>query len=526
MLRVRQVKVDVLNDNDSTRIEALCKKINVKKEDIFSVKINKQSLDARDKNRIIYVYELIVSVKNENRYLKNKDVSIYEEKKYFYPYKVNSKINPVVVGSGPAGLFCAYVLAENGLKPIVIEQGQMIEERLNSVKKYWDTGILNEKSNVQFGEGGAGTFSDGKLNTNVKDDVRHQKVFDVLVENGAPKDILYSYKPHIGTDLLSNVIVNIRKKIENMGGIFLFNSKMTDLIINNDTIDEIIINDDHHINCDYLVLALGHSARDTFDILYKKGLMIEAKPFAVGVRVSHNQQMINKSQYGEKYSKILGSASYKLTYQSMNKRGVYSFCMCPGGYVVNASSRNGFLAINGMSNHERNSENANSAIVVTITPKDFGSNPLDGVRYQEKIEKKAYDLGQGNIPIQLLGDYKKGYISSKFGKVKPLFKGNYLFADINDLFSKEINDDIKNAMAYFDKKINGFANEDTIIAAVESRTSSPIKMLRNDEMQSNIKRIFPCGEGAGYAGGITSAAIDGIKVAEMIGKDILMQTKN
>ena len=526
MLRVRQVKVDALNDNEQERFKALCRRLNVKKDDILTYKIKKQSLDARDKNKILYVYELIAEVKNENRFLNNKDVSIYEEKKYTYPYKVNSKTNPVIVGSGPAGLLCAYVLAENGLKPIVVEQGQMIEERLKSVKKFWDTGDLNERSNVQFGEGGAGTFSDGKLNTNVKDDVRHQKVFDVFVDNQAPEDILYSYKPHIGTDLLSKVIVNIRKKIELMGGTFLFNSKMTDLIIKNGAIKEIIINEKEHLPCDYLVLALGHSARDTFYLIYGKNINIEGKPFAVGVRVSHSQKMINHSQYGEKYAEILESASYKLTYQSIHKRGVYSFCMCPGGYVVNASSKRGYLAINGMSNHARNSENANSAIIVTITPDDFGTHPLDGIKYQEKLEKTAYNLGHGSIPIQLLSDYKKGRVSTGFGKVKPLFKGAYAFANLSELFNQEINEDIISAFDYFDKKINGFANDDTIIAAVESRSSSPIKIIRDGNFQCNISGIFPCGEGAGYAGGITSAAIDGIKVAEMIGKTILEQTKN
>ena len=525
MLRVRQVKVDVIKDNKQERINALCKKLSVKKEDILSIKINKQSLDARDKNKVLYVYEFIIEIKNEKRFLNNKDVSIYEEKKYVFPYKVNFVTRPVIVGSGPAGLLCAYVLAENGLKPIIVEQGQMIEERLKSVEKFWNTGELNEQSNVQFGEGGAGTFSDGKLNTNVKDDIRHQKVFDVFAESGAPKDILYSYKPHIGTDLLSNVIINIRKKIEKMGGTFLFNSKMTDLIIKNGAIKGIIINEKEHLPCDYLVLALGHSARDTFYLIYGKNINIEGKPFAVGVRVSHSQKMINHSQYGEKYAKILGSASYKLTYQSVHKRGVYSFCMCPGGYVVNASSKNSYLAINGMSNHARNSENANSAIVVTITPNDFGNHPLDGIKYQENLEKKAFDLGKGNIPVQLYKDFKKERLSSNFGSVNPLFKGNYLFANIKDLFNSEINDDLINAMEYFDKRIKGFASDDTILAAVESRTSSPIRIIRDDDLQCNIIGIFPCGEGAGYAGGITSAAIDGIKVAEKIGKKVLEQTK-
>ena len=519
MLRVRQVKVDVIKDSDEERVNALCKKLSVKKEDIFSIKINKQSIDARDKGKILYVYELIVDIKNEKNFLNNKDVSIYEEKKYTYPFiKKHSDVKTIIVGSGPAGLFCAYILAENGFKPIVVEQGQMVEERLKSVKEFWKNGTLNERSNVQFGEGGAGTFSDGKLNTNVKDDVRHQKVFDVFVEHGAPDDILYSYKPHIGTDLLVNVIVNIRKKIEKMGGKFLFNSKMTDIIINDGKIREIIINDERHLACDNLVLALGHSARDTFNLLYDKGIMMESKPFAIGIRISHSQEMINNSQYGEKYAKHLSSASYKLTFQSVHKRGVYSFCMCPGGYVVNASSKNGYLAINGMSNHARDTENANSAIVVTVGPNDFGTHPLDGIKYQENLEKKAFDLGKGNIPVQLLSDYKKDNISINFGNVKPFFKGNYQFANIRKLFNNEINEDIISAMNYFDNKIKGFANDDTILAAVESRTSSPVKIIRDENLQSNIWGIFPCGEGAGYAGGITSAAIDGIKVAEMIGK--------
>ena len=520
MLKVRQVKINALFDNDKERIKTLCKKLKINEDDLLSYKITKQSLDARKKDTIFYVYEFVVNLKNEKKYLNNKDISLYQEEEYQYPYLspiLNSR--PIIIGSGPAGLFCAYILAENGYKPIIIEQGEKIEQRIKTVEHFWETGILNPMSNVQFGEGGAGTFSDGKLNTMVKNENhRHEKVFSIFVKHGAPEDIMYSYKPHIGTDMLAKVIVNMRKEIEALGGTFYFESKLTDLIIKDNHISEIMINNRDRLSCEVLVLALGHSARDTFKMLHHHGLEMANKPFAVGLRISHRQKMINESQYGKKYANILGSASYKLTYQSSHQRGVYSFCMCPGGYVVNASSEKGRLAINGMSNHSRNSENANSALVVTISDQDYGHQLFDGVKYQEMLEEKAYQIGQGLIPVQLYKDYVKGNISKSFGDVKPLFKGKYMFANLNELFNQEINNDLKEAINYFGRKINGFDQEDAILAGIESRTSSPIKILRDETMQSNIQGIFPCGEGAGYAGGITSAAIDGIKVAEMIGK--------
>ncbi len=525
MLKVRQVKIDVLNDNETTRLQALCQKLHLRQNEILDYQITKQSLDARDKEKIMYVYEFNVKLNDEQKYLKIKDVLIANEEVYQFPYvNGNSQVRPVIIGCGPAGLFCAYVLAENGFHPIVIEQGEKMEKRIKTVNHFWETGILNANSNVQFGEGGAGTFSDGKLNTMIKNENhRHEKVFNTFVEHGAPSDILYSYKPHIGTDCLSRVIVSIRKKIEEMGGSFYFEKKLTDIVIDNNHIKEIILNDSERFACDFLVLALGHSSRDTFHMLYEHGLLMESKPFAVGLRVSHRQKMINESQYGKKYADKLGSANYKLTYQSSHHRGVYSFCMCPGGYVVNASSVRNQLVINGMSNYLRDSENANSAIVVTVSQADFGPNPLDGVKYQESLEKAAYGLGNGLIPVQLYKDYQKKQISNRFLDVNPLFKGKYTFGDLNKLFSEEINSDIKEAMTYFGKKIKGFDSDGTILAAVESRTSSPIKMFRDECLQSNIKGIFPCGEGAGYAGGITSSAIDGIKVAEMVAKLIINQ---
>lgn len=519
MIKVRQIKIEVLNNTKENIIKSISKKLKINIHDIIDYKIEKLSLDARNKEEIYYVYEINVNVKNEEEVLrknKNNDISLTTIKKYEIKEKGNLilKKRPVIVGSGPAGLFASYILAENGYKPIIIERGEEIDKRVETVETFWKTGKLNKNSNVQFGEGGAGTFSDGKLNTLVKDEFcRGKKIFQTFVENGANEDILYSYKPHIGTDLLRIVIKNIRKKIIEMGGTFKYNTCLTNIIYENDILKQIEINNNELIDCDVLVLAIGHSARDTFYMLNNK-LNMEAKPFAIGLRVSHKQDMIDESQFGKKYKNLLSPASYKLTYN--NSRGVYSFCMCPGGYVVNASSEENMLAINGMSNHKRESENANSAIVVTINPNDFGTNPLDGIKFQRELEKKAYKLGNGKIPIQLLKDFKENKISTSFGSVKPIFKGNYTFANLNELLPSYINDSIKEGFISFGKKIKGFDNDDTILAGVESRTSSPVRIIRNDLFESNIKGIYPCGEGAGYAGGITSAAIDGIKVAEAI----------
>ena len=517
MLKVRQVKIDVLNDNEQNRLKALTNKLKVNLKDIKDYQILKQSLDARNKNQIFYVYTFIVNLHNESKVKLNNDITKYIPLEYNFLSNGHNKLNnrPVIVGSGPAGLFTAYILAENGYKPIIIERGQMVEQRVKSVNEFWQTGKLNPNSNVQFGEGGAGTFSDGKLNTTVKDDVLHQKVLAIFIQSGAPKEIMYSYMPHIGTDKLINIVKNMRNKIIEMGGKFLFNTKLTNILYENEKIKAIEINDKEKIDCDILVLALGHSARDTFKMLYQNNLQMESKPFAVGLRVQHSQKMIDLNQYGEKYQNILHNASYKLTY-NINQRGIYSFCMCPGGYVVNASSEEGYLAINGMSNYQRDSGNANSAIVITINQNDFGPHPLDGLKYQYNLEQKAYHLGQGNIPTQLLKDYEKGTISKEFKSVLPCFKGKYTFANLNDLFSKDINNDLKESFTYFNQKIKGFASNDAILSGIESRTSSPVKIIRDENLESNIKGIYPCGEGAGYAGGITSAAIDGLKVATII----------
>ena len=514
MIRVRQIKVPIDDDNIKPY---LCKKLKISKNEILKIRINKKSIDARKKDNIHYVYEADVKLEDETKILKHKNTDILKTpvEKYVFNITGTKVLNkrPVIIGSGPAGLFCAYLLAEHGYKPIIIERGEKIEDRVKTVSSFWKEGILNTESNVQFGEGGAGTFSDGKLNTLVKDkNFRMKKVFEIFVKMGAPEEILYINKPHIGTDLLRNVIINMRKKITSMGGEFKYNTKMEDIVIKNDIVKEIITSSNERILCDTLVLAIGHSSRDTFKMLYEKKLLMEQKPFAVGIRVQHPQKLINENQYG---NIDLPPASYKLTYKAKNGRGVYSFCMCPGGYVVNASSEKGRLAINGMSNHDRDSKIANSAIVVTVSPNDFGTNPLDGMKFQRSLEEKAYEIGKGNIPIQLYKDYKNNKTSNN-QTINVAFKGNYSFANINEIYPDYINDSIKEAMEAFNKKIKGFNNDQTVLAASESRTSSPVRIIRDENLESNIKGIYPCGEGAGFAGGITSAAIDGIKIAESI----------
>ncbi len=524
MLRIKQIKVEVISDSKENLKKALAKKLRIDVCDIHHISIKKQSLDARNKHEIFYVYEVDASFQNEKAILRKShstDIQITPQEEYIFPTLGTKNLahRPVIIGSGPAGLFAAYLLAEHGYRPIIIERGEKVENRIETVKEFWKTGKLNLESNVQFGEGGAGTFSDGKLNTLVNDKkYRGKKVFEIFVECGAPKEILYSYKPHIGTDILVSVIQNMRNKIITMGGEFLYQTCLTNLSIVDNVLKEIEINHSKKILCDCLILAIGHSSRDTFQMLYQKKLSMEAKPFAIGVRVQHLQDRINQSQYGDKYQKYLGSASYKLTYKASNGRGVYSFCMCPGGYVVNASSEKNKLAINGMSYHSRDSKNANSAIVVTVFPRDFGNHPLDGVEYQRRLEEKAYQLGNGKIPVQLLKDFMEDRESISFGKVEPVMKGSYQLSNLNSLFSNEITESLKESFPYFGRKIHGFDDGDVLLAGIESRTSSPIRILRNDDLESNIQGIYPCGEGAGYAGGITSAAMDGIKVAESIAK--------
>ena len=515
MIRVRQIKIDVLKDNTDLVINLAMKKAGILKDNIISSKINKRSIDARYKDKIYYVYEIDFNLKNENNIKLSNDVAKIENEEYDYkPIKKELSTNPIIIGSGPCGLFTAYMFADAGFKPIVFERGADIDSRVKDVELFWQNNKLNINSNVQFGEGGAGTFSDGKLNTQIKDTKRIKKVLDIFIKHGAPAEIAYDYMPHIGTDKLREVVKSMREYIISKGGKFYFNSCLTNIVTEDNKVSEIEINGKDKYKTDYLVLAIGHSARDTFYMLNDNNIKMENKPFAVGLRIQHNQSTIDNNQYG-KYAKYLPPASYKLIH-NINGRGIYSFCMCPGGYVVNASSFANKLVVNGMSNYARESGIANSALVVTVNENDYGTNLFDGVKYQEQLEKKAYEIGNGLIPISRYEDYKSNRISTSFGSIKPVFKGKYQFANLNELFSNTINNSIKDSIEYFSTKIKGFNNPDAILAGVEARTSSPIRIIRNDNFESNIAGVYPAGEGAGYAGGITSAAVDGIKVFEKI----------
>lgn len=524
MIRIRQIKLSVEKDNIQELRKKISQKIKCQDKDIIDIKISKKSLDARNKPNIYYIYEVDITTNNGEKILKkninNNDILKTPDETYKYPILGNIKLNnkPIIVGSGPAGLFSAYLLSIQGFNPIIIERGEPVEERVKTVEHFWNTGELNINSNVQFGEGGAGTFSDGKLNTLVKDkDYRMKKVFETFIECGATPEILYTHNPHIGTDILRDVVKNMRNKIIEMGGTFLYNTCLTNLIIENNQIKGIEINNKDIIYTDIVVLAIGHSARDTFLMLQNNNITLEPKPFAVGLRVQHPQELINENQYGNNYNKNLPNASYKLTYRTKAGRGVYSFCMCPGGYVVNASSEKGRLAINGMSYQDRGSINANSAIVVTVNPEDYGNNPLDGMNYQRKLEEKAYDLGNGKIPIQLLKDFHNNVETKELGNINPIFKGDYKLSNLNTILPEYISSSLKEAFINFDNKIKCFNQDNTILAGIESRTSSPIRIPRDEYLEStNIKGLYPCGEGAGYAGGITTSAMDGLKVAEAI----------
>ena len=525
MIRISQLKLNP-NHSEKELLLKIAKLLSVSEKEILDFQIKKQSIDARKKPDLKYVYTVDVKINNEQKIIKrqkNSQLSIVKEPIYSFPQKgtMICKNRPVIIGCGPAGLFCAYLLAQHGYKPILFERGAAVEDRINDIEAFWETGVLKEESNVQFGEGGAGTFSDGKLNTLVKDEHgRNRKVLQIFVDNGAPKEILYSNKPHIGTDILIHVIRNMRNQILSWGGDIYFHSQFTNFTLQDGKLTSVTIcsNGKEQIHeTEQLVLAIGHSARDTFSLLFEKNLPIVAKPFAVGVRVEHQQQMINDSQYGVNSPYQLPAAAYKVTANLPNGRGVYSFCMCPGGYVVNASSEKGYLTVNGMSYSTRDGKNANSAIFVTVTPADYGSeHPLAGVAFQRQLEKKAYELGNGKVPVQTFRDFCLNQPTKALGSIHPQTKGTYSLSNVREIFPEEISHSIELGIKSFDKQIHGFANDDVVLSGVESRTSSPIRITRNEMLQIENTGIYPCGEGAGYAGGITSAAIDGIKVAEMI----------
>lgn len=563
MIRINQIKI--LNDGNNIRSHnELCdvlkkkaaKLLRITENDIEDLVIMRQSIDARKKPQIVDVFMVDVSVKraldkkSEEKIVsrsKDKGISVVTPVIYNFLEKAGiegeipskaagAKI--AVIGSGPAGLFCAYMLASNGFKPVVFERGADVDKRLEIVEKFWETGKLDARTNVQFGEGGAGTFSDGKLNTMVKDkDGRGRKALSLFTTFGADSKIMYDAKPHIGTDVLRNVVKNMRNEIISLGGEFRFETQVTDILTDESGAVKAVVANGEELPFDVAVLAIGHSARDTFSMLKDRKVSMQKKPFAVGFRVEHPQKLINLSQYGIEEPKSLPVASYKLVMNTKEGRGVYSFCMCPGGYVVNASSEEGRLAVNGMSYSKRDSENANSAIIITVDPKDFGSDDiLAGVEFQRRLEEKAYELGKGKIPVEYYEDFKKAVAPDgganeennlkepvRFRDVcKPCMKGAYTFSNVHEILPDDLNKSFVEGMEKFGTMIKGYNSPDALIAGVETRTSSPVRINRTENGESeNIKGLYPCGEGAGYAGGIMSAAMDGIKIAEFIAKKLV-----
>ncbi len=553
MIRISQLKLDIHHTEADMKAK-ICRLLGIREDALLSYTRKKQSLDARKKPQLFYVYTIDTKVKNE-AFVKKRlrrqnppNISFQPETKRYSVSAIGTKPlkhRPLVIGTGPAGLFCGYELARLGYRPILLERGASVEERRKDVEEFWTTGILNPGSNVQFGEGGAGTFSDGKLNTLVNDpDGRNYRVLEIFVENGAPEEILYQNKPHIGTDILTKVVQNIRKYILSHGGEVRFYSQVTDLVITQEEgvrrISALRVcrpagmkekSDEQEakvLDTEIAVLAIGHSARDTFSMLQGHNIPMEAKSFAVGIRMEHPQEMINRAQYGAVHDLKLPAAAYKLTAKLSDGRGVYTFCMCPGGYVVNASSEEGRLAVNGMSYHAREGVNANSAVVVTVTPDDYknpaapattNTDPLLGMEFQRRLEEAAYKAGNGKIPVQLFEDFCENRPSKGPGKINPQMKGGYTWGNVRAVFPEELAKAIEEGVFSFGKRLKGYSRPDAVVSGVESRTSSPVRILRDAAFQSEIAGLYPCGEGAGYAGGITSAAIDGLKVAQAIAEE-------
>lgn len=521
MIRISNIKI-YKDITDEEVLQTAIKKYKIKEENIIEWHISKKSIDARKKDDVHYTYSIDMCVKNEEKYLKNKDISLIKNlSQPQFELNLNKSVRPVIVGAGPSGLFAALTFVKYGYKPIVIEQGEQVENRKKTVDNFINNGILNTNSNVQFGEGGAGTFSDGKLTSGINSPYC-KTVLEEFVKFGAPEQILYLTKPHIGTDNLVNIIKNMRNYIIAQGGTFLFNTKFIDLETPNSSVSKVIVTHldtdaTEKIDANVVILAIGHSSRDTFKKVYEKGLLLEPKNFSVGVRIEHLQSEINKAQYGTLTKLKLPSADYKLAYHDPSGRSCYTFCMCPGGTVMPSSSEEKTIVTNGMSYFARNGKNANSAVLVNVTPEDFKDckNPLSGIDFQKDLEEKAFILGGLNYfaPIQRFEDFDKNIKSTFIGTVEPSYKPGVTLSNLNDIMPEFVSTTLKDGIKFFDTRLHGFANPDSILTGMETRSSSPVRILRDENLVSNIRGIYPCGEGAGYAGGIMSAAVDGIKCA-------------
>ncbi len=520
MIRVQDIKLTLKEDVKDIPLK-VAKKLKIKASDILSYTLFKEAIDARKKEEIRLVYTVDIETLKERELLEKYPQLKVVQEQYIYPESGEKELRhrPVVIGSGPCGLFAALLLAQCGYKPLVIERGKKVEERVKDVEKFWAGGPLIPHSNVQFGEGGAGTFSDGKLTTQIKNK-RCRKVLEELVESGGPSEILYKNKPHIGTDVLQGVVKNIRERIITLGGEFRFETTVTDIKVKGNQLEALYLNGEEEVPTEVAIIAVGHSARDTFQMLYEAQLHMEQKPFSIGMRIEHLQEWINEAQYGEaRHHPKLGAAEYKLVQHCQNGRTVYSFCMCPGGYVIASASEEKSVVTNGMSEHARDSKNANSGILVNVGPKDFkGDHPLAGVELQRHFEGLAYTLGGENYkaPVQRVGDFLKGCPSTQLGCVEPSYKPGVTLTNLRSHLPDFMGKALEEALVEFGKKIKNFDHPDALLTGFETRSSSPVRLLRDETYQSNIRGLYPAGEGAGYAGGITSAAVDGIEVAEAI----------
>lgn len=528
MYRIHEIKLD-LQENLDKIPEKIKRKIGMPDLEISQYEIVKESIDARDKGDIKLVYSVDFQVKGSA--LEKLKLEEAPNRAYHFPESGERKMNhrPVIVGFGPCGMFAGLILSQKGYNPIILERGKCLEDRVKDVEKFWKEGILEENSNVQFGEGGAGTFSDGKLTTQIKD-ARIRKVLTELVSAGSDPKILYKQKPHIGTDVLRGVVANIRKQIIANGGEIRFEKKLTGISFGqNKELQSIIINEAEELQTNDLILAIGHSARDAFRWMYEAGIAMEQKPFSMGVRIEHPQTLINESQYGRRWEELdLGAADYKLSHRCKNNRGVYTFCMCPGGHVVAAASGKEQVVTNGMSYNDRSAKNANSGLLVDVRTEDFeNDHPLAGIAFQEKYEKLAFEVGGSTYaaPVERLGDFmghREAYSKAKRNALGALVKPSYTpavtWTQLNKCLPDFVVESIKEGIPNLARRLKGFDHPGAILTGVETRSSSPVRVLRNEELQSNIKGIYPGGEGAGYAGGIISAAVDGIKIAENIMK--------